>query len=459
MWSTVRSAWPLLLAILYGRATGQGLFDLGLILLFFLLAISSTVVHFLTLRYRVVDARLEMKTGLLNRQVRVIGADRIQNVEMVRNVFHRISGMVEVRIETASGTEVEGLLSALSEVDARSLIDALEGARGEVAPRGEAPPEDVVLSNGVTDLVWFGVTGTRLGGIAVLLGLVVEGLTLDPTTDPDDMRRTGGFLAGLGGLALIVAVVSGAWLVGTVTAVVRHYGFRLVRTANTLVAEQGLFTKRRAVLRGSKVQLVTVLEPVLRRLVGFASVAVETAAAREGGDGTQRSEAVVPYVVADDVAAVVGAALPLEGLDPQRQALRPPHPRALVRATAAAVGRSGALAAVLGWWLWPWGLLGLVLVPVSVVLARLDHRHQGFLVTSTLVISRRGWLSRRTWLLARAKIQSTSVIQGPILRRYDLGVLQVRVAGSRVQLPAMAWDDALALQSKLLEERHSPRGT
>ena len=64
----------------------------------------------------------EMQSGLLNRQVRVIPPERIQNVELTRNVFHRMSGLVEVRVETASGTDIEGQLSALSEHEALALM-------------------------------------------------------------------------------------------------------------------------------------------------------------------------------------------------------------------------------------------------------------------------------------------------------------------------------------------------
>src|SRR6185503_14051289 len=138
---------PIALAFVYGQANGQGLFDLGLLLLFFGLAIGNTLVHYLTLRYRLADGRLEIRSGLLNRQARVIAADRVQNVEMVRNVFHRLSGLVEVRIETASGTEVEGLLSALSVADAEALIGALEAARGEV-PAAHPDEGDLLVANG-----------------------------------------------------------------------------------------------------------------------------------------------------------------------------------------------------------------------------------------------------------------------------------------------------------------------
>ncbi|MEO0602310.1 MAG: PH domain-containing protein, partial [Myxococcota bacterium] len=178
-WATLRNVWPLLLAAFLGRAGREGLVDLVIIMSFFVLAIGNTVVHFLTLRYRVVGDRLELKHGLLNRQTRVIGAQRIQNLEMVRNVFHRLSGLVEVRIETASGTDVEGMLSALSVQEAEYLITSLEKARGEAVTQDEEVGE-VVVANGMTELLTFGATAMRFSGIAVLLGLLIDAVAIGP---------------------------------------------------------------------------------------------------------------------------------------------------------------------------------------------------------------------------------------------------------------------------------------
>ena len=129
---------------------------------------------------------------------------------------------------------------------------------------------------------------------------------------------------------------------------------------------------------------------------------------------------------------------------------RPPAPAALFQASIRAAMRSTALASGLAWLFWPWGLAGFLLVPAAVALARLDFARQGWLVTDTLVISRRGIVTRTTWLLARSKLQSATVIQGPLMRWRGLGVLTVRVAGSRVQLPVLALGDALRLQRQLV---------
>jgi putative membrane protein len=451
-WATVRSAWPLLLALFFGgRANGTGLVDLLLIAIFLVMSVGGTIAHWLTLRYRLVGGRLELKSGFLDRQVRVIAAERVQNVELVQNVFHRLSGLVEVRIETASGTEVEGLLSALQVDEARRLVDALQSARPAVADAGAS---DVLVANGPLEIAWYGATTTRFGVLAVMIGVGFEALSTQGAFDVEALDAVRSVLGAVGGVFTIIAIASGAWLLGIGTSMLRHYGFRLVRERGVLLAEQGLLTRRRTELSFQKVQCITVAEPVLSRTAGFASVWIETAAAREGGDGTQHGEAVVPYAEAEAVRKVAAATVTLGGIDPIDPPLQPPHPRALVRALVGATVRGLLLGGVLAWWFYPWGLLALLFVPLQLVTARLDFAAQGWLVTDDVVVSRRGWLSRRTVFVPRNKLQSALVEQGPFLRRARLGMLTVRVAGSQIPLPLLGMDDALGLQRRLV--RTSP---
>jgi putative membrane protein len=442
-----RSAWPLLLALLYGRAEGGGLFDLVFLGTFLLGSIGTTVTHFLTLRYRMRDGVLEIRSGLLYRQNRVIAPARIQNIELTRNLFHRWSGLSEVRIETASGREVEGLLSALSVEHAEALIRALNEARSLVDDATEEQVRPVLVENSVFDLVKYGVTVNRLGAAAVAAGVAFEALQW---SEPERIQELGGLLGFLGTLTLIVAVVTGAWLLGVVMAVVRHFGFRLTHAGRSLAAEEGLFTRRAVELPLAKVQVVSVVEPVLRRIAGFGSVHIETAAARVGAGGTQRSEAMAPLVASGALYDVVSAAIPDLDVTLSNAPLKPPHPRALLRTMIGASVRAALAAGFLGWWLWPWGALGVVLVPLGIVLAWLDHRHQGWLVTDAVVVARSGYLTRHTRVVSRNKLQSLEVRQGPFLARYGLGRLVVRVAGDAVALPVLAMDHALALQLELL---------
>lgn len=447
-WAFVRSAWPVLLILLFrsgDEVGGQQAFDLSLLAFFLLMTIGRTLVHFLTLRYRMVQGRLEIRSGLLNRQNRVLSPEKVQNVEMVRNVFHRMSGLVEVRIETASGTEVEGMLSALSVEEAERLVSALQ-PRARPAAEVDEVEIPALVENDWTDLVKFGASSSRVGASIVVMGVLYEGmLTIDPTLP----LRSAGDVGWTGAFALFFAVLAGAWLVGIGNAVVAHWGYRLVLDDDALVAQEGLLTRRRVQLRVRKVQRVTLRATWLRRLLGFGSVTIETAAAGAGSGGVQQASAMVPVVGEDEVDTLVRHAMPEADVPLASEALRRPADKALQRALIRGAIQGGIFGGVLTWVFWPMGLLGLLLVPLNLALGWLDWRYQRWLVTDRVVLSRVGFLSRTTTIVARDKLQSVDLDQGPLLRRYGLASVIVRVAGSGVRMPLLTFDEAYALVAEL----------
>ncbi|MEZ4316738.1 MAG: PH domain-containing protein [Myxococcota bacterium] len=446
-WRAVRSLWPLLLAIALGGRGGRiDTFEVMLLGFVFGVPVWRTVLHWLTLRYRVKDGRLEIQSGIVYRQARVIPPERIQNVELVRNVFHRLSGLVEVKVETASGTDIEGQLSALSVGEAGRLMAALDAARQRVRPD---PTEEVdvvpLVENDLFDLVRYGLSTARLGLAVVALGVLYESvLSLDPTSGAETAVLT---LGTVGTAAVVLVLVLGAWIGGAALSIVRHWGFRLVKGSDTLVSEEGLFTRRRVELSGAKIQLVTLSQSVLRRMLGFGTLQLETAAAREEG-GTQTAEAVIPVLPDDRVATVLRAALP-DAPDLAGLPMSPPHPRAVQRAMIGTTIRVGLVSAFLAWLFFPTGLVALGLVPAALFATWFDHRHQGWWVGERHVVSRTGWWVRQTRIVAREKLQSLELVQGPLARRWGLGHLRIRVAGSSVLLPVIDFDQALELELEL----------
>ena len=136
-WQTIRGLWPILLVVvLSGESIGMRFVDMLVILMFALVSVWNTFIHWATLRYRIHAGRLEIRQGLLNRSARTIDPARIQNIELVQNLFHTWSGLVELRIETAGEQTTEGL-SALSVEDATELRNQL-AAIGSLANPDES---------------------------------------------------------------------------------------------------------------------------------------------------------------------------------------------------------------------------------------------------------------------------------------------------------------------------------
>lgn len=64
-------------------------------------------------------------SGVLTKKYTSIPYDRIQNVDIVRDVFDRLLGLSHVRVETAGSIALEGSLPGLGIRDAEQLRDAL----------------------------------------------------------------------------------------------------------------------------------------------------------------------------------------------------------------------------------------------------------------------------------------------------------------------------------------------
>lgn len=462
-WRTARAAWPLLLVVVFGGAgTGLEAVDLSLLVAFFVLTIARTVTHFLTLRYRVHDGRFEVRSGLLNRRARVLDPARIQNIEAVQNLFHKAAGLVEVRVETAGDASTQGLLSALGtdeahqlEQELKTLVRAARGGSsataGTVTGTDEATTEDDdegdVLVNGSTlEALAYGLSRRTVGTVAVLTFVGFEILGRMGPQAADEARwimQPQVFVPAL----LLAFAGSWAWSAGR--ALLSHWRFRLRRRGDRLISEEGLTTRRRVEIPLEKVQLIRVDEPLTRRLMGYGTVLIETAALGFADGELRQAEGVVPMVAQNKLPSLVHAAAPRISADPWSMELRPPHRRALHRAVFVRTVRSMVLAGLLVGFMRPWGWAALVLLPLAPLLAWLDWRWQGWAITEDAVVTRQGVLRRATHVLARDKIQSVQVLQPPLMQLHGLARVIVRVAGTAVALPDIGIDQALRVLQEL----------
>ena len=456
-WRYLAAFWPLLVIALFGGGMGLGLVDLFLMLGTVGAGAASSLVHYATLRYRVEGGKLEIRKGLPHREFRSIDPERIQNLERVRNPIHKLAGLVEVRLETAGDVKTEGLLSALSEEAASELIGAIDLARRQMVPE-EEPQENELLTQGVLELVGYGLSSGKPGLVLVMvLGAIEFGEMLAmrdhqaPSWVSDALQVRADdplqFAAALLGLVLLAVVIS--WMGSAFFSLVRHFSFRLVRTQEGLYTEEGLITRRHVEIPTRKVQVVMAFEPLMRRLMGYGTVYVETAGLGVVVGGARRAEAVIPMVERERLGAVCHQVLPLVDENPWSTPLLPPHRNALYRAVVAWLIQWVPMVGLLVFFYWPWGLLGLCILPVGILGAWLDFRFQGWRVEGEAVVSRRGFWKRRTWLMARDKVQSVHLEQGPLMRRYGLGRLHILVADGEVFLPDLAWDRANDLLERL----------
>ena len=440
--------------------------------------------RYFSFRYRYEANEMVIRTGFIFRNERHVPYARIQNLDAVQNVVHRLLGVVEVRVQTGGGGgEPEAKMSVLPVAAFEEMQRRVFAGRGgQEAPAEAAADSPAVSATGRTllllpfrELVLSGLIQNR-GAVVIAagFGLLWEVGLMDAFTDRffdepafgrgvvrDVLRsvfgqgsfpfdRIGLTLAALAGLLLFIRLVS------MVLALVRLHGFRLIRDGEDLRTEYGLFTRVVTSIPLRRIQTLTILEGPLHQLFRRVSLRAETAggAGGEGEEGskTQR-EWLAPILRRDALPGFVHELLP--ELDLATVAWNPAHPRAFRRAfkgwIIVAVLVSLPFVALLEWW--DLALLAVILA-WGFVATRIYVEHLGWAVTDSAVLFRTGWIWKTFTVVRFTKIQAVAIHESPFDRRAAMARVRVDTAGAgershRVDIPYLARETARDLNNFL----------
>ncbi|MDH4037899.1 MAG: PH domain-containing protein [Candidatus Krumholzibacteria bacterium] len=442
----------------------------------------AAVYRYFTMRYSFADEEMIVTSGALFKNERHIRYARIQNIETVRNPFHRLFGVAEVRIETAGASEQEARLRVLS-LDAveelrrhvfdgkrRAGVEAGSGAT-EAADAHARAESRTLLRLRLRDIVAFGLIDNRgLIVVAAAWGLLWELDLLDFFDEQssslirslwNSMAGTGGgfeswtfahFLrhslilaGGLVALVVVVRILSVAW------AVFRLWGFTLELIGGELRSSSGLFTRVHGTIPLQRIQLVTVDESPLQRRFGRVSVRVQTAGGEENKAATREWLApILPRALAD---RLLGDVLP--GLAPGEIDWQPVGAHARWRlwrewlwVTLVAALVASLIADALGI-----GVL-LALTTYAWFAARGQARGYGYALGTEHLSFRTGWLWKHTSTARHEKVQVVSMHRSPFDRRWRMASLAADTAGGgahRINIPYLNQDTARDLFDRLRE--------
>jgi putative membrane protein len=440
-------------------------------MLFLIPAAVIAVVRYLSFHLRYEDDELVIRSGVVFRNERHIPYARIQNLDAVQNLFHRLLRVIEVRVQTGAGAEPEAIISVLP----AAALDEMRRrvfARAATPQVGPGDEERVLLQIPAGELLLHGFLVNRgmvvigaLYGILWQLGISdrwFEPLAGDAVAQSGRAREAveaivrgdaisaGQIAIAVGAVAvflIVVRIVSMGW------AVVRLYGFRLTQVAEDLRIEYGLFTRFTATVPLRRIQAVTISEGPLYRLFERVSVRVETAGGRTGQEGTANArEWLAPLLRRNRLEPLLAEVMRAETA---RSDWIPVHPgafrRLVKRRVLLAVIVTAVTALAIGWR----GLLvGVVAIPWSVLAARRYASHLGWAASGSVVAFRSGWLWRNTTIARMSRVQAVTLRESPFDRRAAMARVRVDTAGAhqrshRIDIPYLGREVAADLQLRL----------
>ncbi|MBV9315341.1 MAG: PH domain-containing protein [Pseudonocardia sp.] len=459
------------------------------------LAPSALVTHgllrWLTVRYRVGVERIELRSGLLNRQVRSVPRDRVRTVDLTSSPLHRLFGLSVVEIGTGSSTAKDGRLhlNAVATKEGerlrRELLDRSPIAWAKPTALSALPtsvPGTLPGSGPVREshlvatlrLSWLRFAPLTTAGLVALSAVFGTGFKLADDVgvrlgDLDAVHRVGDRLGAAPLWLAVVALTLGVLVVVALGSMAVYlegwWGYRLTREPDgTLRLRRGLLTTRSLSIEQRRMRGAEVAESLLLRLFGGA----RCAAVSTGLDAKATSHgALLPPAPLAEAHRVAAQVLLLGDPADATGAALDQHPPAALRRRLIRTLLPTVIVVASAWWLattvpqlapaWPAALLAL---PLAALLGLDRYRNLGHALRPEYLVIGQGSLIRRRVALQRRGIIGWRLRQSVVQRLAGLVTVDVVTAASagRYSVVDLSMDAAVHLVNEvnpgLLPTRH-----
>ena len=450
---------------IFGAAKGD-LIYVGLALLFFVPTFIFALIRYFTIRYRISDGELVVQEGLIFRRVRTVPVERIQNIDMVQGILHRMLNLAEVRVETASGTKPEAVLKVLSLDEMERLregvqlqkrtsqaasVDAAPHATlahpdsnaGDLSPVGSAASELLLK----IPISWLAKAGFASNRGFVLVGLMLGFYFQFAQGNPGDIDAgdlgLSNFIPDDGSPLVKAGVIAVALAVGLVLLrllgigwyILRFFGYELRQAGDDFKISCGLLTKVSATVPRKRIQFISVHRGLIMRWMKLAAVRIETAGGAadnsENATTTVSRRWFIPVLPESSVAEMIAELRPGIDLNMDGYQWIPLAKRAQSRFIRIACVVSCVFVAVtfltFGW---QWAIAALIAFPVLIFYGIRKSQSVKYARTDFGVVYRSGVLAKKTSFSFFEKIQAASWGQTPFDRRWQMATLSVDTAAA-----------------------------
>ncbi len=434
---------PLLILLFAARSSYQLWFGVAIFP-----ALVSSLLRYASYRYTLTGEELIIRSGILFKNERHIPYSRIHNLAAVQTPLHRMLGVVEVRVETGGGSEPEACMRVLSLAARDELRHSILDKRATLERNEEGEPQVAtpverrsILHLSVGELVLHGFIDNR----GMLVVGAATGLMFQADFFSSDILRGAfGFMGDLDGVVsrvlvgvgMVVGFLVVLRLFSIAWALVTLHGFDIRSNGKELRTTYGLLTRNTSTIPLHRIQLVSVSERPLQRLLKRVVVQANTAGGRPSEGQSGHHPKLAPLLHRSMLSRFIGDVQP--GIDLDKVDWQPVHTSTRRRIFRRWI-RSGALLTLLGVVaLGPWGAL--VLVPwltLGWFNAKFQARAMQWAVLPDAILSRSGWIWRQLTLARVAKIQSLSLDQSPFDRRWGMAKLRIDTAGGRSAGPRL----------------------
>lgn len=411
------------------------------------IVVIPAVIRYFTFGYSVSKGNLLIKSGLVTKNNRTIPLSRIQNINLSRSLLHRMLGLVDLDIETASGSKAEASISALTEEQAKILrAQLLQQTPKLTSVIHEERNKKLIYKPSFYELFLAGASENRLAAIlAALAGLNIFGQgAMEDLIEKQGKNflnlqaiSKNAILLGIAAFAIMLFI---GWITSIVSTFFKYYGFELTDEEGGRVKRSyGLFQHVENVLLLKRIQTAVFQQNIIQKWLKICKLFVSTAGQmghnKKSEDGTVQTldtPVLTPVLKIDSFPTLLNLVLPQFNPNNEEK-IRIPK-QTIWRHT-----RSGILTAIvltvptiffIKWWAIA-VFFGLLLL--SAFSGLLHHKIAYFAQTNDIVTTAFGWFTFRKFFLPTSKVQAITVRQSPAQRRLGLASLDLASAAPTFQ--------------------------
>lgn len=438
-------------------------------------------------RYRVGPDSFSLREGVLDRNERHIGFDRVQDISIEQGMLQRFLGVARISIETGAGSGEDISLSPIHLAKAEELREILRAYRQQ-APAA-LPQADETETATIPDtpakaqtesrllfaltpknLLLSGLFSPSLAILALFFALIGFADRLEPLgykipSERELIRMAEAYLgqkwfdalaSPLATAALIalagVALTALSLITGVISTIFRDWDYRLRREDRTLRRSRGLTTRTDVAITIRRIQSATLVTGLIRQIFGWQELRLRSLASDIGsGEGSGDHQAISFARRADinPVLQEINLLPQWDGIAWQRShillALPPLNSYMLLIASALCFILPVELPLA-------WPLLGAAIL--SAIIHMLGARRHFHAVDGDKILIRSGLFRPTLTILPLRSIQSADICDNFVYRRFGLATLSFGVPGiSRFaddRIPAIALGKATKIRTAIL---------
>jgi putative membrane protein len=430
----LRQAIPFLVVTIFGGAPWWVIVSLSA------LVIATALAQWSVKKYSVVGGVLVLRSGLVNRSVRVVPITRITALEASQSLTQRLCGVWALNVHSPG--DRNGAALTLACLSGRRLDEVRVTLGSGQGDRTAAPAEDLQVIAVLSTVEMLVAAVTSYPVCLIFLAALVIWFRFSyflPVPAADFMEEV---VAPRGLVVVLITLVAVAIAAGVVFGTLRMYRFALVRDGDILRSSRGLFSRQSTTIPIHRVQAVRLVEGFSRMLLGYCSLQVELAGI---GRTDVNQRLLFPLVRMDRAKELILRALPELPWPSQALLVLPArlHRRYLTLPLEYATGFTLLMLFLPG----RWALLAVVPLPVGYVLGVARAREAGWQVDDRSVVLRwRRLLSRNTVVAHRGGSQFTEFSSSPWKAKKRVAGFTMRFSSGRhARIRYMADADALLL--------------